>query len=232
MIHHIILRKREVLFCAVADGIGGLDYGEECSGFCLSRLSDWFYNTAKDMILSREPLDSIELSLQHAIHDIQLRLAEFQRHHKIDTGTTFTGILCIRNDYILLHIGDSKALILTKKGIIKRLLSFFSKDRFRVSLLKPTFDNIDSKGRLTHCIGMSGEDRPFIFRGKLQPNTLWLIGSDGILFSENYHFIKKSFHTLSSLTKESLQIKLEALGRNAVSLGSKDNMAVVGVLVK
>lgn len=232
IIHHILLNKKEILFCAVADGIGSLEYGEEASGYCLHTLSDWFYSTAKDLLVSNSPLDLIELSLQDCIKNIQLYLADYQRHHHMDMGTTVTGLLCVNKEFLLLHIGDSKGLLISRNSLSYRIKSLFSKSRLRVNITQKTYDNIDSKGRLVACIGMSGKDKAFFFRGHLKKNSLWLLGTDGIIFKDNYPFIQKSFSTFFHLTKEILQVKLEALGRNAVSLGSKDNMAVIGVVIR
>lgn len=232
LVHHVKLRKKEVLLVAVADGIGSLYHSEEASYYCLKTISNWFYETAKDMILSKEPLDSIELSLQSCIKNLQLQLAHFQKNNDLDFGTTLTSLLCVGNEYLVVHIGDSKGLFISYKSLLQKIASCFSKDRSCVSVEQKTFDNIDAFGRLTDCIGMAGTDKAFFLRGKLCKRTLWLIGTDGILMSENHAFVKKCFNNFFSLNKENLQLKLEALGRNAVFLGSKDNMAIVGVIVK
>ncbi len=79
---------------------------------------------------------------------------------------------------------------------------------------------------------MAGQDESYFFMGQLKKNSMWLLGTDGILFEKNMKNIDRSFRLFPKLERITIEEKLEAIAEKAVQLGSKDNMAAVAVIIK
>lgn len=234
-LQHVSLQRGECLLAAVCDGIGSLVRCEEAGGFVVCRMTDWFYHEGRELIYQNSAKELILFSLQRQLCQIQEHLKHFQFTEQIQTGTTFTGILLIKDRYYLMHIGDSRIYRIRKKTIP------LIKQKYSIQCM--TQDDKNEKGYLLKCLGMAGEDRVFLDTGKLKKHTCLLLATDGF-----YHgsFEKRAGQSLGPLLsgsckkrgergansgEEALDRRLELLGEMAVREGSRDNMAAIAILV-
>jgi len=233
-LQHAAVGKEECLFAAVCDGIGSLAASEEASGYAVRHMTDWFYQEGKELIYQKSPKEIILLALQRQIGQIQENLKKFQLSKNIKTGTTFSGILFIRNRYYLIHIGDSRIYRIRKKQIPT------GKQKYRIACL--TRDDRNEKGWLLKCLGAAGMDRAFYGTGRVKKGTAFLLCTDGYFHGE----AEKRFRDVLGPVlngggrrrgregmpgeNDLLERKLELLGEQAILAGSRDNMAAIAVV--
>jgi len=152
--------KRTVI--AVADGIGGLDNGEEASEMALSRLKE---------ILEKIP-DNLTGNELKEVFDVYT-----QETHNLMTqgmGSTIAGLFVYQNKVFRFHAGDSRIYLL-RDGGLRRLTIDHS--------LRESGGNPNAPSNIiTNALG--GGDSAFIeFEEIEQPflnNDIYLLSSDGL----------------------------------------------------
>ncbi len=105
---------------AVADGMGGHDFGEVASSHALERLSNWFNSLSPDFyeypeqlqLLLNEELKTISKEIYHRLGSTKDTLVG---------GTTFTGAIVCKNNTIVSSVGDSRAYAV--RGFNVRLIT-------------------------------------------------------------------------------------------------------------
>lgn len=230
---HILLQRGEGLLAVVCDGIGSLESAEEAGGIVVSRLTGWFYHEGKELICRNSSKEQILLSLQEQIFQIQELLRYFQKKEQLQTGTTCSGILFVRNRYYLMHIGDSRIYQFSKP------IRIFGREVIRqkhcVRCL--TVDDGDNKGRLQKALGLAGTDRAIVQTGKIKRRSGFLVCTDGFYRKLP---METTAHVLRGLLERKkadreigamLERRLEQLGRLALENGSRDDMSAIGILI-
>lgn len=212
-------KKGSVLFAAVCDGIGGLQEGEEASGYTVMWLSRWFYTGYRELFKKRAAGERILLSMQRQICHIQEHLKQYQKNNQIQSGTTLTAVLIQGRRYFLVHIGDSRAYVIKKKRRI------FGKAVAKAVQL--TWDDRNENGYLTRCLGAGGADRAFYATGKLKGRTGLLLCTDGFYEKLSEGEMANALCPFKIQEEEALIRRLELLGEQAVRGGSLDDMSAV-----
>ena len=121
---HVMLNGKPLIFCAICDGVGGLDNGEVASGFVIRNLKEHF----ETMDLSESfHLRSMTQSILNVLNACHEELA--------GCATTVCAVIIFGRRCSLISCGDSRVY----KGNRR--------------LKQITFDDTDDLGRLTSCIG-------------------------------------------------------------------------------
>lgn len=231
-LQHIMLRRGECLLAVVCDGIGSLDSAEEAGGIAVSKLTDWFYHEGKELIYQRASKEKIIIALQKQILHIQEFLQYFQQKEQLQTGTTCSGLLIIRNRYYLIHIGDSRVYQLEKCSVFWQ--RYCGKPFYRLKQL--TSDDHDERGRLRKALGMAGTDRAVFQTGTIRRKTGFLICTDGFYQGNDMCLAGQMLGTLLHRENKLLPIqikrRLEQLGKAAWEYGNRDDKAAIGILIK
>ena len=233
-LQHVAAGRGECLFAAVCDGIGSLAVSEEASGYAVRHMTDWFYQEGKELIYQNSPKELILLALQQQIGQIQEKQKKFQQNRNLQTGTTFSSILLIKNRYYLVHIGDSRIYQIRVKSIP------IVKPKYNIVCL--TRDDRNDKGFLLKCLGVSGRDRACFETGTVRKGTVFLLCTDGFFHgggTERCRDVlgpvlnrKRQRAEKRAGSEEILERKLEMLGEHAIRSGSMDNMAAIAVVVR
>lgn len=230
-VQHVRLARGECLLAVVCDGIGSLDEAQEAGCIVVSKLTDWFYQIGKELIYKKASKETILVSLQNQILQIQEFLRYFQQKEQLQTGTTCSALLIIRKRYYTVHIGDSRIYSFQKR-------SFWQKQTLRLRTL--TKDDTDTKGRLCRALGMAGTDRAVFQTGTLRRRMGFLVCSDGFYKKNDMNQAAQMLAALSERkrqyadvsVKSQLDRRLEQLGRMAYERGNTDDKAAVVVLIK
>ncbi len=161
LVRHEMINKKEVVFAAICDGVGGLSKGEVASQLVVSKLDQWFNENINEEITPFNPaLTGLHLSL--LAKELNQTLLNIGNDLNEKLGTTLTCILLVSEDYVGVHVGDTRLYEITN-------------DIFQ---LTTDHTMADRQNVLTQCIGASGEVEPQIFSGKFK-EMFFLLCSDG-----------------------------------------------------
>jgi protein phosphatase len=162
----------------VADGMGGRAAGEIASGIASQCIGAAASEAAGSIDELRESLVAAFLAAGD----------EIARRASVDPvrsgmGTTCTALMLRdRGDYLVGHIGDSRAY-LHRGGALRRVTRDHSwvQDQVDRGLIKPEeARGHPSSNLITRAIGIDPEPKPDIYTGSLQEGDVFLLTSDGL----------------------------------------------------
>jgi len=189
---------------AVADGIGGLDKGEEASELVLTRLRD---------LLSKIPNDLNNDELREVFN-----VYATETHNSIPHGgSTLAGLFVYHGKLFRYHAGDSR-IYLMRRGKLIRLTVDHS--------LRESGGQPDAPSNIiTNALG--GGNKAFIDFAEIEfpflHNDIYLLSSDGM------HDLVGQKEITSALKFPMSAKKLTAMARKK---GGRDNISVVTIKIK
>lgn len=98
----------KIVFAAVCDGMGGLDFGELASKEVVLCLSEWFYREMPLLIQHGFTQEKLFKQWDKALQDINMKLYQYGVEKVVQLGTTITGILIVDKEYFVLHVGATR----------------------------------------------------------------------------------------------------------------------------
>lgn len=205
----------EVVWFAIADGMGGHEAGEIASQFTLEKLKDLLQNNGPAII---ENPDSFTLEIEGIHKEVNLLGKEKKKE---GMGTTLTGAFFNQSRFSLFNVGDSR-VYLHRKGFLEQ--------KTRDHSLKEQSGIDFAKNIIISSIG-GGEDiliDLYDLSGKIQAGDLMLICSDG-LFDFDLMALYDSVETIVESNKDNLPALCQKLYQFAVDQGSKDNISLIAI---
>ncbi len=167
----------------VADGCGGLEYGEEISNLIITHFSRLWNDEFKGIIPSKKvDMKCIDSFLNKALHDINDKAIGFSKMISGKVGSTLTMLFTIDNQYIIKNVGDSRVYL--KRG---RKISQITQDQSLVAdmirngeLTEEQAKNFKKKNVLTMCIGVFEDLKIYSKLGKIKKNDTFILCCDGL----------------------------------------------------
>jgi serine/threonine protein phosphatase PrpC len=197
--------------CAVADGLGGMDYGEVASGYIIEILSSWFYSDLINLLKRRGTLKAIWNSLYKIFYRAHNELKEYGLKNGIKTGTTLSLLLCVGNKSLVVNQGDTAIYEIDKKK--------------RVRCLNPMIVKADSK--LSNCIGLGSIKNIYMKKIRIRKNTSYLICSDGYYKMLDISNMAAALHSQNIASNDSINKILRTFGKKNEHMGEEDNMTAI-----
>ncbi len=214
------LVRPEINLFAVADGMGGAAAGEVASQI--------FIDTAQEVfsVNSNRPEQEKPTRVQEVFRLANERILQHAMEHPHHQGLGCTAelITFFDQNYVLGHVGDSRAYLL-RSGQLKQLTRDHSylQEQIDQGLLRPEeAKNHSLRHVILRAVGIDDTLALDLLRGKVFPGDLFLLCSDGLTDMVDDRDIKNIL--LASLR---LDHKVEALIELAKSGGGKDNITVV-----
>ena len=149
-LYHVNYASKPLLFCALCDGVGGLNHGEYASRTVINNLKEYFDNYDRT--------SSIRLN---KIHKNLSRILYISHNALTRCATTVCLLVIYGNKGLIMSCGDSR--IYGGKRRLKQL----------------TKDNVDSKGRLTSVIGSGSFNHIPYRRFRVKSGDNFILCSDG-----------------------------------------------------
>ncbi len=215
-----LLVKPEIALFAVADGMGGAAAGEIASQI--------FIDTALEVFSVQFPSPPEEKSrlVQEVFRQANERILQHAMENPDHQGLGCTAelITFFDQNYVLGHVGDSRAYLL-RAGQLKQLTRDHSylQEQIDQGLLRPEeAKNHSLRHVILRAVGIEETLALDILRGKIFLGDLFLLCSDGLTDMVDDTDIQNIL--LASLR---LDHKVEALIDLAKSGGGKDNITVV-----
>lgn len=157
---------------AVCDGIGGLELGEMASRFMISELKNWFDKISKWINISQTDGNVLFLQLIQDVQDWNQKICDYCALHQIKSGSTLSLIMILRDQYYIIHVGDSR--IYKYDGLMEQL----TQDEVTVK---------NGKSYLNNFIGKSKQLKYTTSNGKICVGDVFLYCSDGFY----HHFTQR-----------------------------------------
>ena len=217
VLQQVLTRWGRVLMAAVCDGMGGISFGEEVSGYAAEQLRDWFYGELLTMIRKRKPLWVIRRSLDRRTFYMQRQLERYAAREEISVGTTMTVLVLWEKTYLLWHLGDSRVYRL-RGGYMEQL----------------TEDHVHGAEKLTKCLGSFGWFVPAHGMGTLRKGDGVLLCTDGfrrrVSKEELCGVMSYDAACLRETTGEEwIERRLKEIGEVCMKRGERDNLSAVYV---
>jgi len=215
----------------VADGVGGLEWGEEASRKAVESLDDWWRNHLSVNLkhMDYSSMKGIKLFSQELLNRVKrlhYNLIQQAKKEEIQMGTTFSMLFLANKEYCIVHIGDSR---IYKTGFwhLNQLTSDhnFSTNEYKAGKIsKKQWEDYKGKDPLLQCIGAGETIEPQVIVGKIRRGDKFFLCSDGV-----YKFIhrKELARLVKGAHKEKPEDSMEKIREIVYDNGAADNLTAV-----
>lgn len=226
LIKHAATNIGEVLMAIVCDGMGGLAKGELASATVIRAFSKWF-----DEMLPYE-LENADLQIiggkwVNMLKMLNAQILAYGERLGASLGTTFSGILFINNQYVVVHVGDTR--IYKIGALITQMTTdqtFVAREISRGTMTEEQAKTDKRRNLLLQCVGASQVVEPQVICGMAE-GGIYMICSDGfrhqITLDEMYEALRPSRCINADAMRENARNLIETVK----SRQERDNISVV-----
>ena len=101
-------KEKEIVMAIICDGMGGLSKGELASATVIRALAQWFDNELPKEIDNLN-MDVIGGKWSLLLKNLNNKIIQYGQRTDVSLGTTFTGMLFCDDQYLICHVGDTRA---------------------------------------------------------------------------------------------------------------------------
>lgn len=209
----------------VCDGMGGLSKGEVASAEVVRSFSDWF-ETEFPIELNNWSWDRAAALAVQRLKDLNSRIIAYGERSQIKLGTTATGMLCVNSQYMIFHVGDTRVYRISHG--VEQLTddhTFVNREIKRGRMTPEEAMKDPRRNALIQCIGVTGSVQPDITFGTLEPDTNYLICSDGLRHAVTNEEILDILSPRLITTRSSMQARLREMIELVKIREEKDNIS-------
>lgn len=217
-LQQVMTAKGRVMMAAVSDGIGGLEEGENASGYITERLIENFYAQMVPLVGRRKGKRVLMKSLLRCFCDINENLKRYGKDKDIQLGATISLLFVWRRQYVIMHLGDSRIYFWSSYRLLKG----------RIKML--TEDHSDGSSRLSKCMGSFPFQYPDVRFGRLKRKSGFLLCTDGF-------YRRMGVEALNALapgeisSEEQIYRRLREIAAASFKKGEEDNLSAVYAMV-
>lgn len=205
-------KGKDIALGVICDGIGGLEHGEAAAQCVADAASEWFEDIAGWIDIEMVDTDILFSHFKDAAENWNCLVRDIIVLQNINTGTTMSAIMLIRDRYFIVHVGDSRIY------------------RYRGQLEMMTTDESIAKiynGKmklfLTNYVGRDDMLSFAAAEGTLTQGDIFLYGSDGFYHmftdSDMYGICEK----IHCLDRDKI---CRAMIETMIRRGERDNISV------
>lgn len=232
LIKHATVDNDEILMAIVCDGMGGLTKGELASATVIRTFSKWF-----DEELPYE-LENLDMSVIGAkwelmLKELNIKILEYSRLIGAEgMGTTFSGILFIGNEYVIVHIGDSRIYHI-HKNLVQLTVdhTFVAREISRGTMTIEQAKYDKRRNLLLQCVGASKLVKPQVLIGKTKIGA-YMLCTDGFRHEITVNEIYQFLNPIKLTSKNTMHSNVMYLIEQVKSRGEKDNISCVLIKVQ
>lgn len=226
LIKHASYDGDEVLMAVVCDGMGGLSNGELASATVIRAFATWF-----DSYLPYE-LENVDMQViggkwSLLLKALNVKISEYGKKIGESLGTTFSGILFIGNEYLIVHVGDSRVYHI---GSSMRQLTtdqtFIAREISRGTMTLEQAKTDKRRNLLLQCVGASEVVEPQILCGKTETGA-YMLCSDGFRHEITKDEMYESLNPINLMNKQAMHNNAKYLIEQVKSRNEKDNISVI-----
>lgn len=171
----------KVAFAIVCDGMGGLAKGELASKEVITAFCDWFDNTLVDDIENGAFEENRLVEQWNGIIQTQnKRLGAYGEQNHFQLGTTVSALLIYKNQYYIVHVGDSRIYQMSSEVLQLTSDQTFIAREIAAGRMTPEQAKTDPRRSvLLQCVGASPVVEPEFRKGDVLRNATYMLCSDG-----------------------------------------------------
>jgi len=231
LIKHAKVDGDEVLMAVVCDGMGGLAKGELASATVVRAFNDWFDN---ELPYELEHLDMQVIGGKWTLllKDMNLKILEFGQSIRTDLGTTFTGILFVGDQYVIVHVGDTRAYqIGTGLTQLTTDQTFVAREISRGTMTPEQAKTDKRRNMLLQCVGASKTVEPQVLYGTTKKGA-YMLCSDGFRHEVTEEELYESLKPVNLMNQKAMHSNARYLIEKVKSRQERDNISVVLIKVE
>lgn len=220
------VEKKNYALLAVADGMGGMEKGEEASALAVKYLEQWWYERLPEAQGKTLNWLRIKDSLVITIDQINWSIYTRADNREGRSGTTLTLAFVCQNEFMIMHVGDSRAYTV-KNSMASQLTkdqTWCQQELDEGRLTKSVIANHPNRHALISALGVEPHYRLEKFRGIME-NGLFLC-SDGF-----YNCLDEG-NGIRFSTHKSAQKMLEIAADQVLRGVADDNLTGVLLITK
>lgn len=220
----------EILLAVICDGMGGLEKGELASATVIRAFSKWF-DEELPFELENLNLEVIAGKWSLLLKDLNLKIAEYGQSENTRMGTTVTGILFVKDQYIVLHVGDTRVYHLGAS--LKQMTTdqtFVEREVRKGTLTREQACKDKRRNMLLQCVGASAKIEPEIMTGTVETGA-YMLCSDGFRHEILEDEIYESLNPINLVNQTSMHNNVKYLIEEVKSRQEKDNISVILIKV-
>ena len=222
----------EVLMAIICDGMGGLSKGELASATVIRAFERWFYEELP-FELENVDMNVIGSKWSLMLKELNGEILEYsQRTGGNGLGTTFTGILFVDTQYVIVHVGDTRVYKIDSK--LRQLTAdqtFIAREIQRGTLTPEQAKTDKRRNMLLQCVGASKVVEPDVILGTTKPGA-YMLCSDGFRHKISEDEIYESLNPVNLMNKAAMHNHVQYLIEQVKSRGEKDNISAVLIRVE
>lgn len=216
----------EVLMAVICDGMGGLDKGELASATVIRAFLQWF-DEELAYELENPDMQVIGGKWSLMLKELNVKILEYGQARGISLGTTFTGMLFVGRQYVIVHVGDTRAYQIRKD--IRQMTAdqtFVAREIERGDMTAEQAKKDKRKNMLLQCVGASDILEPDVLVGDTKEGV-YMLCSDGFRNEVTKREIFEAFNPVKLVSCETMHSNARRLIQLAEQRQEMDNISVV-----
>ena len=226
LIKHASTDIGEVLMAIVCDGMGGLAKGELASATVIREFARWF---DEDLPFELDNLDMQVIGGKWSLmlKDLNLKILEYGTERGTSLGTTFSGILFVGNQYVIVHVGDTRVYqIGSSLNQLTTDQTFVAREISRGTMTAEQAKTDKRRNLLLQCVGASKTVEPQVICGTAEKGA-YMLCSDGFRHEITDAEMYESLNPINFMNKNAMHSNARYLIEQVKSRNEKDNISVV-----
>lgn len=186
-----MFQKKEAILAVIADGMGGLSYGEWTSKFLTDSLQEW-WNKEILPIQTEPDINVIKDMLGFVIENIHKEIRMQMEKYHTNMGTTLSLLFLYDRNYIIYQIGDSRVYLISKKRLtqLTKDQTWCQMEYDAGRMTREEMETNKKRHILTNALGSKEQFYTTISIGKVKKGERLLLCSDGYY---NYLDVKELY---------------------------------------
>lgn len=174
-------KEQQAAMAVVCDGMGGLAEGETASRELILAFATWFDDVfIKDVENNCFDEGKLLSEWDAIIQNMNQSLAIYGQERCIKLGTTVSAILCFRDNFYIVHVGDSRIYQLSDVSVqLTEDHTFIAREMAAGRMTEEQAKKDPRKSALLQCVGASPVVCPDFMKGTLERNAVYMVCSDG-----------------------------------------------------
>lgn len=221
-------KNGKVAFSVVCDGMGGLSKGELASKEVIMAFSDWFDNTLIDAINDQSFNEESLVSQWNDIIQTQnKRLGEYGEKNNLMLGTTVSAILLYKDNYYIVHVGDSRVYCMTDRVLqLTKDQTFIAREIAAGRMTEEQSKTDPRRSVLLQCVGASQVVEPEFVKGAVTKGAVYMLCSDGFRHQINEQEMMEKIGPSVVKSEQDIEFGCRYLTETVKNRKESDNITV------